>query len=219
MKVALLGAPGSGKSVFARKLARAMARDEGYSKPVIVDGYVEDLQEKTGYAFDYGSPYTQNLQLLFHRWTLEQMARLKGDSITCGTIYETFIYCAINGLIMSDLKPNDPEENIKSRTAMTTLGMLETMMYDYEAIFYLPYTKEEVEERGRSYDTVVDRKIPEVLSGYKKECVELSGSERENVRYAHKIINGIRSAQAAEAAEQPVRGSGEADSGEPEEAE
>jgi hypothetical protein len=130
-------------------------------------------------------------------------------------MYESFIRCGIFGKIMAEVHPNDAEETIQSRVAMTGLGMIESIIYDYEALFYLPYTHAMEVVKGSSYDALVNRVIPEELQGFSKNFVTLAGTEKENVKYAIELINEIRAeAKAAEDEQQPVRGSGEADQAE-----
>lgn len=217
MKIALLGAPDSGKGKFARKLARVMARDEIFQKPAIIDGYVDDLRQKTGQAYDFSANYSENFQVIFHRRTQEETATHQGkDTITCGTIYETLVYCGIHSLILSDLKQNTYEENIKAKASFKMLGQLEHEMYDYEAIFFLPYDEPTIINKGRSYDMVIDYKLKETLEGFKKECVILNESDKENVKYAYEIVRAIRQneilAATAEDEQSAVRGSEEDDS-------
>jgi hypothetical protein len=190
-----------------------MAKDG--PKPVIIDKYIEDLQKKTGQAFDYTANYAENYQVIFHRRTLEQAVTCAGhDTITCGTIYETAVYIMIHSMTLSTYPRIDYEDTIKIRGALTMLGQIQLELYDYDALFYLPYNTPTLASKGHAYDVVVDAKLVEALEGYGKECVILDASDKENVKYATEIVRAIRTHQseAAEDDESAVRGSGEDDS-------
>jgi energy-coupling factor transporter ATP-binding protein EcfA2 len=223
MKVAILGAPGSGKSKLAKKLATHMAKDDGFKRPAIVDNYMGNLEGKTGYSYGVGATPQQNLQIIFYRWTLEQEVENRGlDSVTCGTLYESFLYAVLKSKLLEEVEGVNPVDMIQERTTMEAIGMLERTIYDYDAIFYLPYDGQTILEKGRSYDIAVDQKIPEVLEGYFKNHVRLDETERANVKHAITVIRTIRSAQAhaeqvAKDEQQTVRGSGEVDITESEE--
>lgn len=209
MKIGILGAPGTGKSRFAKKLSSSMVK-AGLDRPIIIDGYVERLEQKTGFAIDIQAAYTQNLQVLFNRWTLEQEATYKEKhTITCGTMYETFIYSVLHSNMLWQADKTNVEERIKAETTLSALAMIETMIFNYDAIFFKPYSGQMLLEKGKSYDTVVDQKIPEVLEGFDKECIVLDKSEKENVDYATEISLRIAEFETAENVEQAIRGSGE----------
>lgn len=215
MKIGVMGAPDAGKSKFARKLALGMAKTD-VGKTKVIDSYVDKLIEQTGYAFGYFATYPQNFQVIFQRWTLEQIAQTKGlNTITCGTLYESIMYCAIKADVESR-NQEDLEAQIFARTAMNALGMIETQISDYDILFHLPYDGKKLLEKGKSYDTLVDRKTPEILAGYYKSAVVLSGTEKENVKYATQIIQAV-SEEASENEQQTVRGSGVFTSEEPQE--
>lgn len=212
MKIGIIGAPGSGKSELARKLAGAIERKKYLGKVKVIDGYVDKLSRQTGFTYGYYATYEQNLQILFDRWTLEQIAAHRGQhTLTCGTIYETICYAAIHAN-QAAVRNDDQEEFLKGRTAMTAFGMIEADIFDYDALFYLPYDGKVLMEKGRSYDTVIDRKVPEVLQGHFKQALTLSGTVRENVKYATEVVRAIQDhAEAAEDDQSGVRGSRDVD--------
>lgn len=217
MKIGIAGAEGSGKSDLAKKLARSLntARNEGEPTFAVIDNYVQDLQKKTGYYYElFAATHPQNFQILFHRWTLEQEAAHKGlNTITCGTLYETIVHVAIHSLIIEQAEPLNPEEVIQIEAAMRGLAMIETLISDYDVIFYLPYSERYLKEMERSWDMVVNSKIPEVLEGYSKNYVVLKGNEKEKVKNARRIVKDLKALiEASENDESTVRGSGGPDS-------
>lgn len=217
MKIGILGAPGSGKSALAKKLSRAFPGEF-----TIIDKYVEGLENKTGYYFGtYSATHPQNYQILFHRWTLEQEAENKEKStISCGTLYESVLYTAIHSLLIEQLEPNNPEESIQIEAAMRGLAMIETLISDYDVLFYLPYDEKMREEKENTFDLVVDQKIPQILEGYYKYSIRLEGTEREKVKNATKYVKQVRAEiKVAEDEQSAVRGSGGSDSEKSEESE
>lgn len=210
MKIALLGAPGSGKTKFAAKLATAYANDVPTSfrvldarknnkpgmKPKVIDKYVDKLVETTGFEYGIHATYPQNFQILFQRWTLEQVAANQGyDTITCGSIYETILYTAIRFNSESMVQVNSSKDNLESelmgRAAMQALGTFEQTTTGYDLLFFLPYDGKTLLEKGKSYDTVVDKKLPEVVAGYFRNLHPLEGTEKEKVKRARDIIQAF----------------------------
>lgn len=214
MKIGIIGAPGAGKSKLAKKLSYSLGQHVFDKAPKVIDGYVEKLEEQTGYAYGYFCTYVQNFQIIYQRWTLEQIAQHKGhDTITCGTIYETICYSGLLALD-SSLHP-EANEFMEARTAMTALAMMEVNMFDYDVLLYLPYDGETILAKGRSYDTVIDRKVPEILEGHFKQALTLDGTDRENVKRVTEVVRQIHEYQTSQAEESAVRGSGETDTEEP----
>lgn len=197
MKVGLLGAPGAGKSTLARRLKRTL--NEGDWK--VIDKYVDRLSDRTDLAYRYFATYEQNLQIAFERWTLEQEVRATGfNSITCGTLYETALYCAIKTHRWTDDPMVRAEEALRAETTMRTIGMMEVDLFDYDLLFWIPYSEKTLQREDIGWDLVVDRKIPDVLDGYFRNAIVLNKTEKENAKNAADIIrrtlSEIESSQA-----------------------
>jgi len=191
IRIAIVGAPGSGKSAFAKALvAELKERDKSVR---LVDGYVQKLQKKTGYAFDIFATVPQNLQILFHRWTLEQEAEKAGCDIlvTAGSLYETILYGAMR--INSDavLQPKDKTLQVHGRVGMETFGMIQSLIATHDLLFYLPYTEKQIAKKGRSYDVAVNDKLPEVADGYFRMLNVLEGSTPRKIKDALKAIGAV----------------------------
>lgn len=205
MKIAILGAPGSGKSAFATKLATALRAEEEKPKSQsvqIVDGYVENLTKQTGFAYGIHATFPQNFQILSERWTQEQkkLYALKDSTvpvhlITCGSIYDTILYTALRINSQAVLKRNK-EAVLLGRVAMEALGMIEKETSDYDILFFLPYNKKKRDEKGRSYDTAINLKLPEVVAEYFKTLVPLEGTTKEKVKDALRAIDAYATWQA-----------------------
>src|ERR1035437_4633844 len=153
MKVALLGAPGAGKTTVAKRLAAALNREErlryeaehpdeqkrksGSATWKVIDGYVEHLAHRTGCLYGHNGDYSHNLQVMAERWTLEAEALNKGYStITCGSIYETILYSSLK-----EFMPITEQEIVMGRdymqTTMRFFGWMENQTYNYNELFYL----------------------------------------------------------------------------------
>lgn len=196
IRINILGAPGSGKSKFAKSLATAIRRERGMPpvlQPVsVVDGYMNNLVKHTGYAFDIFATYPQNLQILFDRWTREQEAEKEGchTLITVGSIYETILYTGLR--VNSDivLKENDTVK-MQGRIVMETMGVIHSLIATHDLLFFLPYSQNVMEEKGRSYDVVVNEKLPEVVQGFNRSLIPLTGTTKQKVKNAIAAIRRV----------------------------
>lgn len=201
LRIGILGAPGSGKSAFAKVLATAIRKERGAPpvlQPVkVVDGYMESLIKRTGYAFDIFGTYPQNLQVLFERWTREQEAEKSGchTLITVGSIYETILYTGLR--VNSDLALKaDKTIQMQGRVAMEMMGVIQSLIATHDLLLFLPYTSKVVAEKGRSYDAVINEKLPEVLAGYFRPFTPLTGTTKKKVQDALTAIKSIEAWKA-----------------------
>lgn len=200
LRIGILGAPGSGKSVFAKTLATKLRAEKGEVKRQtvkVVDGYMDSLQKRTGYAFDIFATYPQNLQVLFERWTKEQEAEKAGCDvlITAGTLYETILYTGLR--INSDLAlKSDQTVRMQGRVSMEMMGVIHSLIATHDLLLFLPYTSKVVAEKGRSYDMVVNEKLPEILAGYFRPITPLTGTTKQKVQDALKAIATVETWKA-----------------------
>src|ERR1700691_1288253 len=105
----------------------------------------------------------------------------------------------------------DIDLQINGRAAMQALGMFEKMTSDYDLLFFLPYDGKTLLEKGKSYDTVIDKKLPEVVEGYFRNLHPLEGTDKAKVKRATDIIKAYIAWKAEVATsdeQQAVRGSG-----------
>lgn len=189
MRIALLGAPGAGKTEVAKALARNLTRD---GLPVggkwkVIDGYVDRLSARTGTTYGPYAGYLQNLQILCERLTLEDEAINQGYSIiTCGSIYDTLTYT----LLLNVVPPADETARLSqaevSYLFMSVFGLIEPSIL-YDRLFYLPLSEQEHSMHG-----VISAKIPDVLSSLNRQATILTGTRREQVRDALKVTRFIR---------------------------
>jgi energy-coupling factor transporter ATP-binding protein EcfA2 len=195
LRIGIIGAPGSGKSVFAKALATQLRREGQEVRTV--DGYVNNLIKKTGYAYDIFATYPQNLQILFERWTREQEAEKAGCNtlITAGSLYETILYTGLR--VNSDLSLKaDKGVQMQGRVAMETMGVIQSLIAIHDLLFFLPYTGKVLAEKGRSYDVAVNEKLPEILAGYFRPITPLTGTTKTKVQDALTAIKSIEAWKA-----------------------
>lgn len=196
LRIGILGAPGSGKSAFAKSLATAIRKERGAPpvlQPVkVVDGYMDSLIKRTGYAYDIFATYPQNLQIISERWTREQGAEKEGCDIliTAGTLYESILYTGLR--VNSDLALKaDKTIQMQGRVTMEMLGVIQSQIATHDLLLFLPYTKKVLAEKGRSYDAVINEKLPEVLAGYFRPITPLTGTTKKKVADAIPIIKSV----------------------------
>jgi hypothetical protein len=195
LRIGIIGAPGTGKSAFAKALATQLRRQ---GKEVrTVDGYVNNLIKKTGYAYDIFATYPQNLQILFERWTREQEAEKAGCEVlvTAGSLYETILYTGLR--VNSDLAIKaDKGVQMQGRVAMEMLGVIQSLIAAHDLLLFLPYPNKTLVEKGRSYDVAINEKLPEVLAGYFRPITPLTGTTKAKVQDALTAIKSIEAWKA-----------------------
>lgn len=180
MKIALLGAPGSGKTKLARAIAKKL---DGCT---VVDNYVQKLQKQIGAPFGPNSSFPAEIEVLGARWTAEDSVKTE-HSVTCGTLYESIIY-ASSITPWSVGEQTLIEDQIYVQTMMSAFGALGIKTYDYHALFYLPW---ENRESDHSWDAVVNAKIPEVLAGFGLAYVTLTGTNKQKVERVTELITPL----------------------------
>ena len=197
MKVAILGPPAAEKTKIGRRLARRLTQAGG-KRWTLIDGYVETLAEKTGKPYGGASDWSDNLEVIATRWILEaEAASVDRHTITCGSIYESLIYSSARGTFNPANERQMLVERQLNMLMMQALGALETMTFDYHALFWLPWSDDHPEEWDHTWGGVVNAKLPEVLEGFGKYAVPLVGTDREKVDRAEDIITRILVATTA----------------------
>lgn len=153
MRIALIGAPESGKSELATKLS------EAFGVPVI-DNYAIDLANDTHLWIGHASSYVPNLFIALERYKREFGDDVSSGRITCGTAVETMAYCACySSRVKEDSSPDEIRlDTIKAATIMNAINFMMDEGWRYDFVFYLP-TKSE-----RKMDRELDYAIREVLA-------------------------------------------------------
>jgi adenylate kinase family enzyme len=141
MKIGILGAPGAGKTAFAKALDEELG-----SNHHVVDKYAESLRKRTGQEYGLMGNYLDDLQVVFKRREWELIKR-EVDTITCGTVLDSVAHCFVR---TEDKARNSRELTLTSerlRTIAESLGLIYTESWDYDYAFYLPYMGEDPQSR------------------------------------------------------------------------
>jgi hypothetical protein len=201
MKIALLGAPSSGKTKVAKAIARRMNeydldgapdRSRGHDRYwAVVDGYVERLAKRSGLTYGVEADWPMNVQVMGHRWEAEAHAVKDGsNAICCGTIYETMVYGNIHSLLNMRQPATEREMLAVSEyhaAMMSFMGAMENTTVDYDVMFYLPF-----EGDSHTWEGVVDAKIDGVLEAFYRKAYTLPGTTKEKADAATEAIREIQ---------------------------
>jgi len=132
MRIALTGAPGSGKSRVARKL------EKEFGFPVI-DGYVDRLESRTDISLGFNADFVPNLGVAYERLFREWEVLKDEDSyILCGTVLESACYTSIWAATTMHLAPDQISQRQAINAFMDTLGIITVENWNYDLVFYLP---------------------------------------------------------------------------------
>lgn len=190
-RIALIGAPTSGKTELAQQLREALLPRSFQC----IDGYVEKLSEQTNQAFSHYANYLGNCQVAIARWQHEIHTEdiLNPDGgldvrVTCGTIVESTVYAALHAIAEqnSGLAPGT------DRRAAITMAWLGVMAYDtwvYDHAFYLP-----LPDGADQWDRIVDQHIPEAAETLSVNLTELPMARDERVG---KVLEAVVSSEEA----------------------
>lgn len=196
MRIGIMGAPGAGKSKFAKKLATEM-RKSG-RKVKILDKYIPDLEIKTGYSFgNNGATHAQNYQIIFHRWTLEQQqAKQCDDLIVVGTLYDTVCDMLIHSTILENISESGSQAEVVARAAaMHGMSLVEAMIgREIDLLLFIPYSAT-MQKSQSVWNLTHEQRLSQILEAYYKKGIELKGKDSEKIKDAKAIIEKIQTAQ------------------------
>jgi deoxyadenosine/deoxycytidine kinase len=195
VKIAVLGPPGVEKSKFARAIAHA------YDLHVI-DNYIQRLQKKTALALGPWSSYGELFMVAGVRES-EEAKKARVDTITVGTILDSLVYASTH----VDVALHDSEEGrrasyIDAQAAMQGLALWYREAYMYHIAFHLPYSREQITSRGRTWETALDSAYPLVLESFEAPFTyTLAGDTKNRIKVAKEIIDVARNEDQPEEAE------------------
>lgn len=160
--IALIGAPGSGKTQLASAIANHIYRDEPQCaqcpNPVgRVDNYAFETRDEGEYEIGLNGGYMANIDIACQRYRFE---RCVGHTevkwmITCGTVVETAVYTAMHFERSLALKNTDEEKMQEAQRFQACTSMIATLYMDtfkYEKAFYLPSPVEPEDERWLTFE-------------------------------------------------------------------
>jgi nicotinamide riboside kinase len=151
--IALIGAPGSGKTVLANEIAKQL------DGPVtVVDGYVQKTQKEMDLALGGYATYFGNLAVALNRVGAEREA-IKGKPdyvITCGTHIETIVYSSISAYFEQRENPEANDLHLERTSIfMRFLGMLSNDTFGYAHVFLLPLPDPKDEFAKRVHEEIL----------------------------------------------------------------
>lgn len=188
MRIAILGAPGAGKTKLARRLAKEFDL-------TLVDGYTQRLQRSTDLALGPWATYRENYMVAGARLAAE--AKVKDNYVVVGTVIDTITYA----IVKTDLARQQTAEGFRemyqhAQQAMGGLSAIYREWYPYCPAFWLPSDSQE------SWVAALNAAYPPVLEAYNPDFTYLLPEGTLNDR-TDIAIEATRIAK--EEAERPLR--------------
>lgn len=172
LKIALIGAPNSGKTELAQQLSEAL-NDRNVST---VDNYIAEVEQRSDVVLGHYATYLGNVQAAIGRFEAERKARASIDNdgivITCGTLVENAVYTATLAYIDAQSTEGNAALNMinnsRANLTMRWLGVLRHDTWEYDLVYYLP-----LGDDADKYDKLVDEHIAESAEVLGVEYIEL----------------------------------------------
>jgi hypothetical protein len=161
--IALIGAPGSGKSRLARAIEEEYIKGDGQCEecntPVaIVDRYADTVRDSGQYEIGLRGGYMANMAIAVERYNKERYAYHENKAktiITCGTVIETSVYLSqqFEQMIQAATTQEDKLQ-VASRIEGTVkmLAVLYMDTFKYTKSFYLPSSEAPTDESWMSFE-------------------------------------------------------------------
>lgn len=179
LRIALVGAPNSGKSELARQISESFPN----KKVEIVDDYIKEIEKRSDNTLSHFATYLGNIQAAIGRWEAER--RISRDEnpdvlVTCGTMIETIVYNGVHALIEHNVDGDELtlralQNDRRASVSMTLLGIMNYDNWDYDLSFYLPL------EDGEKWDEAVDRHISEAAEALDIKPIALSENRADRI--------------------------------------
>jgi adenylate kinase family enzyme len=172
MKIALIGAPGSGKTDLAKKLA------EKYDANIL-DDYVENIGKESNLAMADQASYIGNLYVILRRIAMERWLIEKEPDknlITCGTLVESSIYATVEAL-----RYQTEVHQVRIIEFMKMLGLIIQDTWDYDHAFILNLDEDADSE---SVAGNIDASIFMAVNSFGLHYTPLTGDTEERFKQA-----------------------------------
>lgn len=179
--IALLGAPGSGKTRLKEALIERLDKDEPKCdscppQTVGVDHYIDGpVREKGVYEVGLDGGYMANISIAVARYNSERsfghMAKPE-TMITCGTVIETAVYTAMHFERTLAIKTTDEEKFEEAKRFEGCVSMLAVLFMDtfkYDKAFYLPALTQPKDNRWLTFE----RNLQAAFQAYNAPVVPL----------------------------------------------
>lgn len=180
-KIALAGAPGSGKA----RLAGALAKELDDASVIFASDYVAQVEASTDIACEgYVAPYLGDVAVAIQRYGNERVVSNANPSflITCGTLAETQLYTAISLSLAGG--------EMAWAIANVTMGFYALMgmtVWDYDLVLRLPLVDSSIE-----LDIELDAGLDESLRKHKVSYTTLPSWEEGQLDTALAWIEGLK---------------------------
>lgn len=197
--IALLGAPGSGKTRLAEAIGDEYIRNDGCedcnTPVVVVDGYAQAVRDRGQYEIGLRGGYMANISIAVERYNAERAAYHEQYKtvILCGTIIETSVYLSQNFEAMMKVATSDEDKLQTAQRIEGTVKMLAVMYMDtfrYTKAFYLPTLSPPEDERWM----IFERNLQAAFNAYNAPVapilVEKYEDEADLVRQQLDIVMG-----------------------------
>lgn len=183
MKIAIVGAPGSGKSELAVEIEKLLQSKCSSCKIAIIDDYIDDIGREVDLAMDGQTTYVGNLYAMLGRFTLERKAESEGAKhvITCGTMVDTGVYATRKAV-----EEQTQLAWIQNTNFMNIMGSLVRDTWRYDHVFVLSLDGSD----PVSVEGAIDRGVFMALSTFKIPFVPLRGTLEEKVEKVRETIHG-----------------------------
>jgi hypothetical protein len=171
LKIALIGAPNSGKTELAQQLTHALPN----RNVTCVDDYIAEVEKRSDVVLGHYATYLGNVQAAVGRFEHERKAASelsKGVIVTCGTLVENSVYTATLAYITNNSSGGDTTFRMandrRANLTMMWLGIITHDTWEYDLTYYLP-----IGDGADKWDAIVDQHIPEAAEALGVEYVEL----------------------------------------------
>jgi hypothetical protein len=193
MKIGLIGAPGAGKTKFAKALAKEYDL-------TVVDNYAQKIQKDTNLALGPWVSHSENLMVVGARLAAEYKCPRDSDSVTVGTIVDSIAYAAFK----NDVSLRGDIDGVRSvyvtaQTAMHALSLILVETWSYDVLFYLPFEEDVRRKMGVVWQTSLDEAYSLVIDSYQLNFTRtLHGSFKDRLEAAKETINLATSTEESE---------------------